>query len=435
MSRLANLFRRKSRKSPTVSASLVVDDTPQTASLSPLASPLQRQGSGIAAAVQERLSKEVVRKLRLATNAEEKEDRDIVCSEVFADITGELNAAARGKFRFQMSLAKELVISFGCYSITRVFLLNLLPLESTGAIYKRWYEVLATYYCRAESASETVLALCRQLWGQPFTAPIFALLLHQWLLVQPTAGGTDQRLKHLNILMSGARQLFLGDIEAGEDAFRPLYSFIAEQVVLPRQSARLQELPPPARDAISALVAAFLPYYFMPEDFNRALDQFPPPHMGTSSSPFVTPRQSLGVDFAIDRIIELLGKEVRTESAVQRYLQALETLQNSHHLNSLRTATRIRLQGELYALTQPGGPRYASRTINRRAFRTLDILFPHGRRTRRVINLAFRFLHPQEWPWVWWDTCGTVIRLVVLWVADMVRAGARAAAQLRRIAQ
>jgi hypothetical protein len=43
------------------------------------------------------LSKEVIRKLRLATDAEEKEDRDIVCGEVFADITGQLNAAARGE--------------------------------------------------------------------------------------------------------------------------------------------------------------------------------------------------------------------------------------------------------------------------------------------------------------------------------------------------
>ena len=97
-------------------------------------------------------------------------------------------------------------------------------------MYARWYEVLAPYFCRAGAASEALLAACRQLWGQPFTAPTYALLLHQWLLVHPAAGGADQRLKHLNVLVSGARQLFVGDVETGGAAFLPLYAFIAEQV-------------------------------------------------------------------------------------------------------------------------------------------------------------------------------------------------------------
>jgi hypothetical protein len=42
------------------------------------------------------LAAEVLRKLRLATEAEEKDDRDVICGEVFADVTGELNGAARG---------------------------------------------------------------------------------------------------------------------------------------------------------------------------------------------------------------------------------------------------------------------------------------------------------------------------------------------------
>ena len=47
--------------------------------------------------VREPPTPQVLRKLRLAAEgAEEKEDRDIVCSEVFADITGDLNSAARG---------------------------------------------------------------------------------------------------------------------------------------------------------------------------------------------------------------------------------------------------------------------------------------------------------------------------------------------------
>lgn len=347
--------------------------------------PLSRQNSGIATAVQERLAKEVIRKLRLAIDAEGKEDRDIVCSEVFADITGGLNAAAR---------------------------------ESTGDIYKRWYEVLAPYFCKTHEASEVVLMLCRQLWGQPFTAPIYSLLLHQWLLVHPEAGGLDQRLKHLNILVSGARQVFLGDIETSREAFRPLYVFIAEQVVLARPCTRLEAIPAAARESLVSLTAAFYPYYYPATHLALAIESFPGP--GDS---FVGPGG--GADFAIDRIVDLLGKEVRAEAAVLQYLDALgEIKRNSQVPNfissALRTATRVRLQGELYALTQAGGPRYASRRINKVAFRTLDLLFPHGRRTRRLVNLAFRFLHPQEWPWVWYDTCRAVVHAAFAWVQGVI---------------
>jgi hypothetical protein len=106
MGRIASIFQR-SRKTPEPpetratfeeeepSTSAIVDKSSSQQQL-PVVQ-LARRSSGVAAAVQERLAKEVLRKLHLATDAEEKEDRDIVCSEVFADITGELNTAARGK--------------------------------------------------------------------------------------------------------------------------------------------------------------------------------------------------------------------------------------------------------------------------------------------------------------------------------------------------
>lgn len=39
-----------------------------------------------------------------------------------------------------------------------------LSAESTGALYRRWYEVLAPFLCKERAASEALLALCRQLW-------------------------------------------------------------------------------------------------------------------------------------------------------------------------------------------------------------------------------------------------------------------------------
>lgn len=45
--------------------------------------------------------------------------------------------------------------------------------------------------------------MCRKLWGQPYVSPIYTLLLHQWLLLNREAGGTEQRQKHVNVLESG----------------------------------------------------------------------------------------------------------------------------------------------------------------------------------------------------------------------------------------
>ena len=51
--------------------------------------------------------------------------------------------------------------------------------------------------------AESLLYVCRRLWGQPYVGPVYTLLLHQWLLLNKDAGGTEQRQKHVNVLVSG----------------------------------------------------------------------------------------------------------------------------------------------------------------------------------------------------------------------------------------
>ena len=96
------------------------------------------------------------------------------------------------------------------------------------------------------------------------------------------------------------------------------------------------------------------------------------------------------VDFAVGRAVDALSNDIRSDAATAQYLRRLATLKD--HVKGLRLATRIRLQGVLYSFAQPGGPRYASKAVNRLAFRALDELFPHGKRTRRAINFGFRGL-------------------------------------------
>jgi len=134
-----------------------------------------------------------------------------------------------------------------------------------------------------------------------------------------------------------------------------------------------------AYESLIALCAAFLPYYAdSDESFMHALDHF----------------HDIGgddvVDFAVGKIVDALSKDIRADEACLKYLHRLSSIDK--YLKMLRTSTRIRLQGTIYSLTQSGGPRYASRKVNKLAFSTLDVLFPHGKRTRRAINLGFRGL-------------------------------------------
>jgi hypothetical protein len=43
-----------------------------------------------------------------------------------------------------------------------------------------------------------------------------------------------------------------------------------------------------------------------------------------------------------------------------------------------------------------GGPYYAPRSVRSAALEVLDALFPMGRRSRRLVRLVFRVLHPAE---------------------------------------
>ena len=149
------------------------------------------------------------------------------------------------------------------------------------------------------------------------------------------------------------------------------------------------------------LCAAFLPYYcdddgsFLavidriaaagqrtnPQEPQEPQGQQPPPGQRLHFS---------AVDFAVGRAVDALSNDVRSDAATAQYLRRLASLKS--HVKGLRLSTRIRLQGVLYSFAQPGGPRYASKGVNRLAFRTLDELFPHGKRTRRAINFGFRGL-------------------------------------------
>lgn len=308
------------------------------------------------------LSQEILRKLRLATEAETKEDREIICEEVFCDITGQLDFAAKER----------------------------LGVQRAGPVC--FYEVLAPYYYQNSVSADTLLYFCKRLWGLPYLAPTFALLLHRWLLLRREAGGIEQRQKHVNVLMYGSRQLFLGDVQSGIKKFGALFFFLANDIALSDNRQHLDELPARAREALLSVVAAYSPYYNPPHLAKRVLEDFPSPsHTLTEGGH--TPGE--GADFLLGEVAETVTR-VRTEQGLLTYLSCLKALGGAPHLKSLKAITRLRLQSELYSLTSPGGPYYAPRSVRSAALEVLDALFPMGRRSRRLVRLVFRVLHPAE---------------------------------------
>ena len=122
-----------------------------------------------------------------------------------------------------------------------------------------------------------------------------------------------------------------------------------------------------------------------------------------------------GANFVLTEVIDTLQK-IKAEGSLLKYLRALIALQYSPYLGATQTVTKLRLQGELYTLTSSGGPRYLPRPVNQAAFEALDSLFPFGRRSRRIINVAFKFLHPSEWRWAVVDAYKSAVDVCKAWL-------------------
>eukprot|EP00200_Dunaliella_tertiolecta_P015968 CAMPEP_0202422266 /NCGR_PEP_ID=MMETSP1128-20130828/50767_1 /ASSEMBLY_ACC=CAM_ASM_000463 /TAXON_ID=3047 /ORGANISM="Dunaliella tertiolecta, Strain CCMP1320" /LENGTH=671 /DNA_ID=CAMNT_0049030321 /DNA_START=160 /DNA_END=2175 /DNA_ORIENTATION=+ len=155
--------------------------------------------------VVELVSSEVVRKLRLAGEADTAEDREIVAEEVFLDVSGILDEAAR----------VQLGAPRGC----------------------PFYLVLAHYYAspRGADSAVAVMHLLQKVYGQGYAAPLVALLLHRWLLLRRSPGRglpEEQRVRLANVMAMGAVQLFVGDIQSGKTLFRPMWHTLCHEVVL-----------------------------------------------------------------------------------------------------------------------------------------------------------------------------------------------------------
>ena len=145
------------------------------------------------------------------------------------------------------------------------------------------------------------------------------------------------------------------------------------------------------------------------QGFCSAMENMPVPRRIGSHVP------GQGTDFVLTEVTDTL-RNMKSQNSLLKYLSVLLTLKRSPYLATARKVTRLRLQGELYNLTSSGFPRYLPRSVNQAAFNALDCLFPYGRRSRRLINVAFKFLHPTEWGWAVIDAYKSGIDVLKAWL-------------------
>eukprot|EP00873_Tetraselmis_striata_P002314 jgi/Tetstr1/422578/TSEL_013386.t1 len=237
--------------------------------------------------VQKALHLEVTRKLKLAAVTEGKEGREIICSEIFADVTGELDKRAKA-----------------C-------------LKTPEHLY--FYEILSLFYCNYQSEADLFVQLSCSLWGQPYVAPVFALLLHKRLLLTEEAETASDQLKHVNVLVQGARYLFWGDLHANCYHFAPMYKFLLAVIAMDADNKCLQRQPMEAREPLVSLVATFMPYYSSLEVILESMSTLPSP---TSLRP------GGGANKLIESVVASL-KSIQSETALLSYLAFLNALKGN----------------------------------------------------------------------------------------------------------
>lgn len=318
----------------------------------------------MSSSIEHQLHQELLRKLGLALKVDTIEDRNIICAEVFNDITGDIDYQAQD------------ALNAGSASI--------------------FFEVLSRFYEQKWDAAEALLFICRQLWGQPYIVPVYALLLHRWLLLGNRAAGSQERDKYVNVLIAGAKQLFDLDVSKATARFQAMYdsllSVISEADSPNRATKSAPRLASSSRDTLIRLVAAYTPYYADPPKVKACL--FGLPALSTQRADASTLH-----DYIVTETTAMLHG-IPSVGGLLRYLAGLDPLLrcSTDWRATVGTVPLLRLQGTLYSLTVPGGPRYYPIEVRRKGVQALNHAFPTGSQSRGMVRLLFRLMHPSDWP-------------------------------------
>eukprot|EP00892_Ulva_mutabilis_P010758 jgi/Ulvmu1/8054/UM004_0291.1 len=322
--------------------------------------------------IEKTISDEIIRKLNLALQAQTADDRNIVCTEIFNDITADVEDTARTALK-----TKDI---------------------------STFYEVLAAFYRQTPDEAEKVLHLCQQLWSNRYIVAVYTVLLHLWLLLGGGAAGSRAG-KLLVVLLAGTKQVFQLDTTQGTDRFKRLHTNMVDSLQQLQQASPGPASRSPAVEPIQRIVAAYVPYYTPPRDVLGVLSTWPHGAAAHSNGHGAAAEEPGLHDYIVTEMAVLMH-DISSVKGLLRYLHGVEPvlLCAEQWKGDVSMVPLLRLQGELYSLTLPGGPRYCPSEVRRKAAKLLDHAFPSGSRSRAIVRLCFRLMHPGDWPallWLW----------------------------------
>jgi len=113
-----------------------------------------------------------------------------------------------------------------------------------------------------------------------------------------------------------------------------------------------------------------------------------------------------------------LLRAIHNETTIVMYLEGCAHFRGPLGIPGAKT--RIHLQTMLLDYTTPGAPYYPTRKIRKQAKKTLDTVFPSGKRSRLATNWVFRFLSPIELFRSWWFWTVAWITAFVLIISNLL---------------
>jgi len=222
---------------------------------------------------------------------------------------------------------------------------------------------------------------------------IYALLFYFWIFEPDMA-----EVKNLNVFVSGAEALFADDLSHTRFVYRPIYQSVRR--VLSKGGKRWNGALKAVLMDLWSLHCRYTLFYekktetvlFVQHHFY--LEQRLAASREEGRRVVVMRMAELGnveMNDAFVRIVINHLATVKREEVLIRYLTWMGLIFSQVQLSD---KTALFLQSELYARSKPGNPYYYPDDARRAAAASLAVLYPRGRKVRRLVALLFRLLQP-----------------------------------------
>ncbi|WZN66076.1 tRNA (adenine(37)-N6)-methyltransferase [Chloropicon roscoffensis] len=336
---------------------------------------------------------EVVRRLRMAAEVEDFNDRDTIFSHLLADLAGEVSTAAAAAANFKAGGGPT----------------------SEGKGILLYYEAIAGELLLNDGVEEELqrelFSTFERLWASPKATLCFALVTYKLLFLSERDLGKRMD-KYTRVLVRGMKHLFWSDLHTDSKRFLSLFAFLSDEVVL--SDAGIDKLGSNCQLECARVVAGFSLYYFGPEKVAQIVSSFP---------------ASANLGFGVSTILDFFLKEIagvirkiKCEAVTVAYLSSLYRLHELIPFKGLSISTTARVQEVLFTLSQPGGPYYAPKAVRVASREAFSRIYPHGKRLRALFKVLTSILHPAYSLNLVWGNCWLVLRKFwSSWPWDAVR--------------